>query len=145
MFIGKKIKLMGIINRGVLYKSIEIISKLYRLYVRLHLEYCIQFWTPINMKDADMLKELQRRAIKIIPSLRNLYKERLKRLGMFSLRHRRFRDMIEVFKMIHGIDKVNLGKLFCINKNKRTRKYCLCLKIKRHVNSYIEFNFIRRV
>ena len=53
----------------------------------------------------------------MIPSLRNLsYKERLKRLGMFSLRCRRFRgDMIEVFKMIHGINKVNLGKLFCID------------------------------
>ena len=75
------------------------------------------------MKDADMLKELQRRAIKIIPSLRNLYKERLKRLGMFSLRRRRFRvDMIEVFKVIHDIDKVNLGKLFCIDEDGRTRK-----------------------
>ena len=43
-----------------------------------------------------MLKELQRRATKMIPSLRNLsYKERLKRLGMFSLRYRRLRgDMI---------------------------------------------------
>ena len=51
----------------------------------------------------------------MIPSLRNLaYKERLKRLGMFSLRRGRLQgDMIEVFKMIHGIDKVNLGKLFC--------------------------------
>ena len=36
---------------------------------------------------------------------------------MFSLRRRRLRgDMIEVFKMIHGIDKVNLEKLFCIDE-----------------------------
>ena len=54
----------------------------------------------------------------MIPSLRSLYEERLKRLGMFSLRYRRLRsDIIEVFKMIHGIDKVNLGKLFCIDKD----------------------------
>ena len=54
----------------------------------------------------------------MIPSLRNVsYEERLKRLGMFSLRRRRLRgDMIEVFKMIHGMDRVNLGKLFCIKK-----------------------------
>ena len=48
--------MLGIINRGVSYKSSEVISKLYRSYVRPHLEYCIQFWTPINVKDANMLE-----------------------------------------------------------------------------------------
>ena len=41
---------------------------------------------------------------------------------MFSLRRRRLKgDMIEVFKMIYGIDKVNLGKLFSINEDGRTK------------------------
>ena len=40
--------ILGIIIRGVLYKSAEVISKLCRGYVRPHLEYCIQFWSPIN-------------------------------------------------------------------------------------------------
>ena len=62
----------GIINKGVSYKSAEVISKLYRSYVRPHLGYCIQFWTPINVKDADMLEGIQRRATKRITSLRNL-------------------------------------------------------------------------
>ena len=67
----------------------------------------------MNVKDADVLEGVQRRATKMFPSLRNLYEERLKRLGMFSLRRRRLMgDVIEVFKMIQGIDKVNLGKLF---------------------------------
>ena len=62
---------------------------------------------------------------------------------MFSLRHRRLRgDMIEVFKMIHGIDKVYLEKLFCIDECRRTRKHGLCLKIRRHVNSNIVLNFL---
>ena len=53
---------------------------------------------------------------------------------MFSLRRRRLRvDMIEVFKMIQGIDKANLGKHFCIDEDGRTRKHCLCLKIRRDV------------
>ena len=66
------------------------------------------------MKDADMLEGVQRRAIKMFPTYRNLsYEERLNRLGMFSLKRRRLRDdMIKVFKMIYDIDKVNLGKLF---------------------------------
>ena len=108
--------MLGIINRGV--------SKLYRSYVRPHLEYCIQFWTPINVKDTDMIEGVQRRATKMIPNLRNSsYEEKLKRLGMFSLICRRLRDdMIEVLKMIHYIDKVNLGKHFCIDEEGRTRK-----------------------
>ena len=53
---------------------------------------------------------------------------------MFSLRRRRLRgDMTEMFKMIHGIDKVNLGKLFCTDEDRRTRKHSLCLKIRKHV------------
>ena len=82
--------ILGIINRGVSYKSPEVISKLYRSYVRPHLEYCIQFWTPINVKEADMLDGIQRRTTKMVPSLGNLsYEKRLKKLGMFSLRRRR--------------------------------------------------------
>ena len=63
-----------------------------------------------------MLEGVQRRATKMIPTLRKLsYEERLKRLDMFSLRSRRFRgDVIEGLKMIPGVDKVNIGKLFCI-------------------------------
>ena len=58
----------------------------------------------------------------MIPSLKNLsYEERFKRLDMFYLRRRRLRgDRIEVLKMIHGIDKVNLGKLSCIDEDGRT-------------------------
>ena len=80
--------MLGIINRKIWYKSAEVISKLYRSYFRPHLKYCIQFWSPTNVKDVDMLEGVQRRATKMIPSLRKLsYEERLKRLGVFSLRH----------------------------------------------------------
>ena len=78
--------MLGIIKRGISYKSAEIILKLYRSYVRPHLEFCIQFWSPINEKDEDMLEGVQRRATKMITSSRNLsYEGRLNRSGMFSL------------------------------------------------------------
>ena len=38
---NKANSMLGIINRGVSYKASEVISKLYRSYVRPHLEYCI--------------------------------------------------------------------------------------------------------
>ena len=52
--------------------------------------------------------------------------------------------MIEVLKMIHGSDKVNLGKLFYVDEDRRTRGHGFCLKIKRHVNSNIGLNFFTR-
>ena len=68
----KAILILGIINKGVSTKSDEIISILYRSYVRNHLEYCIQFWSPINVKYADILEGVPRRTTKMMPSLRNL-------------------------------------------------------------------------
>ena len=66
-------------------------------------------------------------------------------MGIFSLRHRRLRgDMIEVFKMIHNIDKVNLETIFFVNEDRRTRGHGFCLKIKRHINSNIGLNFFTR-
>ena len=62
-----------------------------------------------------------------------IIEKRLKRFNIFSLRCRRLRgDMIEVFKMIYGIDKVNLGKLFCVDEDRRTRGPGFYFKIKRH-------------
>ena len=64
---------------------------------------------------------------------------------MFSLRHRKPRgDMIEVFKIIHDTDKVNVENHFCIDGDGRTRKHGLCLKIRRHLNSNIRLNFFTR-
>ena len=51
--------------------------------------------------------------------------------------------MSEVFKIIQGIGKVNLGNLFCIDEDGRIRKQ---LKIKRNLFSNIGLKFfIRRV
>ena len=59
---------LGIINRVVSYKSAKVISKLCTSYVIPHFEYCVQFWTPINVKYANMIEVIQRRATKMISS-----------------------------------------------------------------------------
>ena len=56
--------MLGIIIRGVSYKYAEVISKLYRSYVRPYLEYCIYFWTSINGKDSDMLEGFREEQLK---------------------------------------------------------------------------------
>ena len=57
---------------------------------------------------------MQRRATKPIPGFRSLtYKEQLKRLNMFSLIDRRIRgDLIETFKILNEIDKIDYEYLF---------------------------------
>ena len=56
--------MLDIINRGISYKSVEVISKLYTSNVRPHLAYCIQFWTPVNVKDTDMLERYREEQLK---------------------------------------------------------------------------------
>ena len=60
-----------------------------------------------------MPDKLQRRATKSIPGTTPLsYQYRLARLNMFSLQRIRLRDcVIEVFKMLNGLDEVDVEKL----------------------------------
>lgn len=116
-------KMLGIINRNVSYKSKEVICKLYNSYVRPHLEYCIQAWKPHHRGDLNMLEKVQRRATKMIPSLKNLsYEDRLRELGMFSFERRCNRgDLIEVYKMFTGIDTLDVLNFFELDTSDRTR------------------------
>jgi hypothetical protein len=74
-------------------------------YCRPHLEYAEAVWSPSKVGDKDVIENVQRRATKQIPSLKNLeYTDRLKKLKMPTLKSRRLRgDMIETFKIINGI------------------------------------------
>ena len=106
--------ILGFIARNFDCKTPEVITRLYTSLVRPHLEYAVQFWSPHYIKDINKLESVQRRATKLIPSMHNLsYEERLKRLDMFPLRDRRTRgDLIETFKILKKIDKIDHENLF---------------------------------
>ena len=116
-------KMLGLIKRNIQYKNKDTVSRLYKALVRPKLEYCVQAWCPYLRKDIDRLERVQKRATKMIPGLHNLsYAERLKECNLLSLEKRRLRgDLIEVFKLLKGLDKVDYRKFFQLNIGSRTR------------------------
>ena len=82
---------------------------MYRNLVRPHLEYCVHLWSPQFWKDIDAMEKVQRWATRLIPGLARLsYEERLKETGLYSLERRRLRgDMMEMFKIMKGVDKIS--------------------------------------
>jgi len=80
---------------------------LYKTYVRPHMEFCIQAWSPYLQKDINCLESVQRRATKMVRGLRDVpHDGRLRALGLYSLQQRRLRgDLIEVFKIMTDREK----------------------------------------
>ena len=64
------------------------------------------------------IENVQRRATKLVTSVKNLsYPERLRKLGLPSLEYRRERaDLVEVYKIMQNIDKIDRDKLLHCDK-----------------------------
>jgi len=61
------------IAKGIEYKGKEALLQLYKALVRLHLEYCAQFWSSYLRKDVVALEAVQRRFTRLIPEMRGLF------------------------------------------------------------------------
>jgi len=69
---SKASKLLGILNRPIVYKSKDIMLKMYNSLVHPHLEYCTTPWSPHYVKDKELLKLIQRHFTRMIPELKEL-------------------------------------------------------------------------
>ena len=138
----KALRMLGAINRNVTYKSGEVVKKLYCSYVRPHLEYCIQAWSPCYEKHCWLLERVQKRATKMVNGLSNLtYEERLQKLDLFSLRYRRLRgDLIETFKFVHGQEQGYLRGMFEFSGNGIVRGHHFKIKVN-HSRTMLRHSF----
>jgi ribonuclease P/MRP protein subunit RPP40 len=69
-------------------------------------------------KDIDLIEGVQRKAIKLVLGTKGMsYEERLQFLDMTTLKTRRVRgDLIEVFKIMRGMEDVNNEQFFTMEK-----------------------------
>ncbi len=136
------------IKRAFLNFDQDLFGKVYGTFVRPHLEYGIQAWRPWLAKDTACMEKVQRRATKLVRSLRNQsYVERLSCLNLFPLHYRQQRgDFILVYKIIHGLEKgLRFEDMFQWHLSPFLRGHTMKLRTKRsRLNLRSEF-FTQRV
>ena len=78
------------------------------------MDYGIIVWYPSSRKNIQLIENIQKRATKIVPELKDMpYEERLRNLNLHTLLYRRQRfDLIQIFKIINGFDNIDVSKFF---------------------------------
>ena len=105
---------LGQITRAFHFRDKEVLLGLYKQYVRPHLEFAVQAWSPWTEGDKDLLEAVQRRMVRMITGLKaESYSDKLKELGLTTLEERRHRaDMALVNSVLSGRTNVEKESWF---------------------------------
>ena len=138
---AKANKILGVIRRSFDFLTPAVFVQLYKSLVRPILEYGHTVWQPRHKTLSCELEDVQRRATKLIASLKDKqYPERLTALHLPSLEHRRQRgDMIDMFKYTHNLYLTSRPHLNYF-RSKETRGHSFKLE-RTHCRLNIRSNF----
>ena len=64
-------RVLGFIARNFNYKTTDVKLPLYKFFIRPHLEYAVQFWSPHLHIDIYKLERVKRKDTKVNPEIRN--------------------------------------------------------------------------
>jgi len=97
---------------------------LYKCYVRPHLEYSVQAWSPLCRRISFVGSRCRGEQTKLVEGFKRLgYGTRLKELGLTTLEKQRLRgDLIETYKILTARERVKKEDFFQL----RQREYDLC-------------------
>ena len=105
---------LGQIARAFHFRDRHVFLQLYITYVRPHLEFAGQAWSPWTAADKAVLEQVQIRAIRMVSGLRgHEYEDRLKELGLTTLEERRHQaDMAMAYKILTKKEDVDPADWF---------------------------------
>ena len=110
-------------RRGFINLNKSVLLQLYKSMVRPILEYGNVIWGPHYISDQHKLEGVQRRATKLVPSLRDeSYINQLTILNLPSLLCRfRHGDLIFLFKLLNSYFELDYSNFFTFSHNMHTR------------------------
>ena len=111
--------MLGQMARAVTLRDKVTWPRLYKTFVRPHLEYAVQSWNPWTQADKEVLEKVQERALRYMSGCEgSSYEDRLATAKLTTLEARRERgDMIQVWKYLHHQQDVDPALLFTLRKD----------------------------
>ena len=108
------------LRRSTVSRSCEMVTSLYKTYVRPIVESSVQVWNPWLRRDIDHIEKIQRRATKLVSGIGSKpYDERLKICKLTTLEERRLRgDLLECNKIINNFTNVEKCDFFSFTRDR---------------------------
>ena len=130
---------LGQILRAFHYRDRHVFVRLYVQYVRPHIEFSTQAWSPWTEGDK-MALEVQKKAVGIVSGLAaKTYEDKLKELGLQSLEERRYQADMHMMESW----KVRLGLRWIVAMPEQREPVLTCWMLRKSMAgwSYIRSNF----
>ena len=118
---SRGMSVIGRVKKNFKNLNMESFLVLDRTYIRPHLEYCVQVWSPHLNKDITLMEQVQGKEMKLVKSVSKLsYQQRLEKLELTTLEKWRGRgDMIEVYKLIIRKKNIDSNQFFQLASRER--------------------------